>query len=261
VPYSHLPEPIRDLLAAIEAGDAEALHARLAPDAAFYTGEGDLLSGAAGRAWFEAFVARTLVSARPTAVARRAGGFAVTLPARWRPEQGGDAIPRWIWRFVLEDGRIARFWALEDRQPPLPPVVAAHIWAINSADLDGVMRSFHDAAMVCDQLREVWGKDEIRRWAEAAIIGDRLSVCVVGVVTRLNQSAVTVQLNGRYEKRGMPDPLVAKLYFSLCGDLILQLIILRIDQPIGASPPGPVRGCGNGGRHHQPAAGRYPATT
>lgn len=238
MPYSHLPKAIRDILVAIEAGDVEALQARLAPDPLFYTREGDLLRGAEGRSWFAAFASRTLVNTRPIAVARRAGDFTVTLPARWRPGQGGDALPRWIWRFALEEGRISHFWALEDRQPPLPPIVAAHIWAINSADLEGLMRSFHDAAMVCDQLQEVWGKEEIRHWAEAAIIGDRLSAYVVGAVTWRNQSAVTVHLNGRYEKRGMPDPLTVKFYFSICDDLILQLTVLRVDPPVGDSAGG-----------------------
>jgi hypothetical protein len=38
---------------------------------------------------------------------------------------------------------------------------------------------------------------------------------------------VTANIDGNYDKRGLPDPLVLTFYFSAHGDRIAQLIILR----------------------------------
>ena len=37
----------------------------------------------------------------------------------------------------------------------------------------------------------------------------------------------TANVDGNYDKRGLPDPLVLAFYFGVQSDLIVQLIILR----------------------------------
>jgi hypothetical protein len=55
--------------------------------------------------------------------------------------------------------------------PALPPLVAAYVQATNSFDLDGLLATFADDALVNDQLRDYWGKPAIREWAARDIIG------------------------------------------------------------------------------------------
>lgn len=38
---------------------------------------------------------------------------------------------------------------------------------------------------------------------------------------------VTADIDGNFDKRGLPNPLVVAVYFALHHDLIIQLIILR----------------------------------
>jgi hypothetical protein len=38
---------------------------------------------------------------------------------------------------------------------------------------------------------------------------------------------VTTHVEGNFDKRGLPEPLVLTLYFNLCHDRIAQLIILH----------------------------------
>ncbi len=38
---------------------------------------------------------------------------------------------------------------------------------------------------------------------------------------------VTANIDGNYDKRGLPDPLVLAFYFSAHGHQIVQLMILR----------------------------------
>jgi hypothetical protein len=109
----------------------------------------------------------------------------------------------------------------------LPPLVAAFVEATNSFDLDRLMGAFADDALVNDQLRDYWGKAAIRSWAERDLIGERLTIAVTKVVKHYENFIVTADVDGNFDKRGLPDPLVLAFYFTRSNDLIIQLIILR----------------------------------
>jgi hypothetical protein len=114
----------------------------------------------------------------------------------------------------------------------LPPLVAAFVAATNSYDLERLMATFADDALVNDQLRDYWGKAAIRRWAERDIIGEGLTIAVTKVVKHYGNFIVTANIDGNFDKRGLPDPLVLAFYFTPHTDLIIQLIILRNRQDI-----------------------------
>jgi hypothetical protein len=109
----------------------------------------------------------------------------------------------------------------------LPPLVAAFVEATNSFDLERLMVTFADDALVNDQLRDHWGKAAIRSWAERDIIGERLTITVTKIVRHYSNFIVTADVDGNFDKRGLPDPLVLAFYFTPHNDLIIQLIILR----------------------------------
>jgi len=109
----------------------------------------------------------------------------------------------------------------------LPTLVAAYVEATNSFDLERLLATFADDALVNDQLRDYWGKPAIRKWAERDIIGERLTMDVTEVIEHYGNFIVTASVDGKYDKRGMPDPLVLAFYFTPHGDRIVQLIILR----------------------------------
>jgi ketosteroid isomerase-like protein len=109
----------------------------------------------------------------------------------------------------------------------LPPLVAAFVEATNSFDLERLMATFADDGLVNDQLRDYWGKAAIRCWAERDIIGERLTIAVTKVVEHYDNFIVTADIDGNFDKRGLPDPLVLAFYFTPHNDLIIQLIILR----------------------------------
>jgi hypothetical protein len=109
----------------------------------------------------------------------------------------------------------------------LPPLVAAFVEATNSFDLDRLIDIFADDALVNDQLRDYWGKAAIRRWAERDVVGEKLTIAVTKVVKHYDNFVVTADIDGNFDKRGLPDPLVLAFYFTPHDDLIIQLIILR----------------------------------
>jgi hypothetical protein len=109
----------------------------------------------------------------------------------------------------------------------LPPLVAAYVEATNSFALERLMSTFAEDALVNDQLRDYWGKRTIREWAKRDIIGERLTMNVTKVISHYGNFIVTANVDGNYDKRGLPDPLVLAFYFTPQSDLIVQLIILR----------------------------------
>jgi ketosteroid isomerase-like protein len=109
----------------------------------------------------------------------------------------------------------------------LPTLVAAYVEASNNFDLERLMSTFAEDALVNDQLRDYWGKSAIREWAKRDIIGERLTMNVTKVINHYDNFIVTANVDGNYDKRGLPDPLVLAFYFTAQSDLIVQLIILR----------------------------------
>jgi hypothetical protein len=114
----------------------------------------------------------------------------------------------------------------------LPPLIAAYIEATNDFDLERLLATFAEDALVNDQLRDYWGKAAIREWAERDIIGEKLTMAVTTVVGHYGNLIVTANVDGNFDKRGLPDPLVLAFYFTPHSDRIVQLIILRNRQDI-----------------------------
>lgn len=109
----------------------------------------------------------------------------------------------------------------------LPPLVAKYVEATNNCDLERLLATFADDALVNDQLRDYWGKPAIREWAERDIIGERLTMDVTAMIEHYENLIVLANVDGIFDKRGLPDPLVLAFYFTTHGDKIVQLIILR----------------------------------
>jgi hypothetical protein len=88
-------------------------------------------------------------------------------------------------------------------------------------------RFSRDDALVNDQLRDYWRKPAIREWAARDIIGQSLTMDVTTVIEHYGNLIVTANVGGTFDMRGLPDPLVHAFYFTVHGDRIVQLIILR----------------------------------
>ncbi len=117
--------------------------------------------------------------------------------------------------------------AMSPHEPHLPEPVAAFVRAVNTGDLDCLVATFADHALVNDQLREYWDKEAIADWAARDVVGQRLSMRVRNVVTNHAQTVLEVEVEGDFDKRGLPEPLVITFYFSTHEDRVVQLVILR----------------------------------
>jgi len=109
----------------------------------------------------------------------------------------------------------------------MPAPVAAYVEATNSFDAESLLACFADESLVNDQLRDYWGLGAIRAWIQREVIGVRLTMKVVKVVQHFGDAIVTAEMDGDYDKAGLPVPLVLAFHFALRADKIVQLIILN----------------------------------
>jgi hypothetical protein len=109
----------------------------------------------------------------------------------------------------------------------LPPPVSAYIAATNAFDLEALMVTFAANALVNDHRDEFASLDAIRDWARREIVGDRVTMQVADATCRGNSVAVSAIIDGKFDKTGLPDPLVLTFYFAVSDDRIEQLIIVH----------------------------------
>lgn len=109
----------------------------------------------------------------------------------------------------------------------LPSPIACFIEATNKSDLEALVATFADDALINDQLREYKGSSAIRAWAETIIVSEKLTITVVDFLESYSNCVVVATIDGNFDKRGLPEPLVLTFYFTLDEHLIVQLIMLR----------------------------------
>src|SRR5260221_10822975 len=100
----------------------------------------------------------------------------------------------------------------QDPYTALPSPIAAYVDATNNFDLERLLGVFADDALVNDQLRDYWGKSAIREWAQRDIVGEKMTMEVTLVVEHYGNVIVTASVDGNFDKRGLPDPLVLAFY-------------------------------------------------
>jgi hypothetical protein len=108
----------------------------------------------------------------------------------------------------------------------LPAPVQGYIDASNAFDGDALIAWFADDALVNDR-REFWGKDAIRAWLDREIIGDKVTTNPTATAEHYGEVIVHAVTDGEYDKTGLPYPLILTYYFTVRGDRIVRLIIIR----------------------------------
>jgi len=109
----------------------------------------------------------------------------------------------------------------------LPAPIADYIAATNAFDIEAFVATFADDALVNDHRNEFVGLAAIRDWAQREIIGDRVTMNCVEATNRGSGVAVTARIDGNFDKKGLPDPLLLAFYFTIDNGRIVQLIIVH----------------------------------
>jgi hypothetical protein len=223
--FRDLPKPILVFLEAVRAQHAATLQASFARNA-IVEADGCLYQGDEIRKWEQGAVLAQQRDPRPLDVTRSGPQVKLTILLD-QSENSTTARRMFDWTFSLAGDQIMRLVVSESIRPPLPMAISAFVDAANASKLDGILDAFSAHPLVNDQLREYRGRVAVVEWASTEIIAYRIAIFVVEVVEQNNNCVVTVNVDGDYDKRGLPEPLVLTFYFSLEKDKIAQLIILR----------------------------------
>jgi len=218
-----LPSQVDECLRAAKVNDVDRLVSAMENDSVLVDA-GRELRGSERAAWLRSFLGREAVQIHPISCWREKGIVVLTVLVK-RGELGESRPFDWI--FHLDDERIERMLIELHQLSELPRPVDIFVRGTNSGDLEVLLDTFVDDALVNDQLCDHWGKEAIREWAIRDIVGEQLAIRVVSNVDHYGHCILTAHVQGNFDKRGLPEPLVLVFYFSMHRDKIVQLIILR----------------------------------
>jgi hypothetical protein len=221
-----LPAPVAAFLKATQEHDSDALLSNFSANAVL-TDMGKEHRGDEIREWNDKLFIGSNVVVQPINVAERDGKTVVTVVVDGDYEEFGVTGPFQLdWYFSVANGKIASLTMIQEKNPVVAPPVAAYIRATNAFDLNALLATFADDALVNDHQQEFRGKAAIEAWAAREIIGDKVTVYVTNTATHYGDVIVTANVDGNFDKTKLPDPLVLTFYFSVRADKIVQLIIL-----------------------------------
>ena len=109
----------------------------------------------------------------------------------------------------------------------LSPVLAEHLRAVNAFDLDAIVATFTEDALVNDARREFWGIEAIRAWVAKEMVGDKVTLDVTEVLNHNDQTLVRARYDGEYDKTNLPDELIMTNYFTVRDGKIVSLFVIR----------------------------------
>jgi SnoaL-like domain len=107
----------------------------------------------------------------------------------------------------------------------LPGPIASYLRAVNTGSKEEFLSSFADDAVVVDVNRELSGLDAITAWAGADIFGAHVHFDVLSVTERQGRTIVTLEVDGTFDRAGLPDPLVMNHEFKVAEGKIAELRI------------------------------------
>ena len=116
-------------------------------------------------------------------------------------------------------------------QLALDPAIAAHVAAINSFDIDAIMDTFTEDALVNDVSREFWGTEHIRAWITKEMVGDHVTLEPIEVADNDGLYAVRAGSTATTTRPTCPDPLIMTNYFRVRDGKIVTLFIIKNSEP------------------------------
>jgi hypothetical protein len=99
--------------------------------------------------------------------------------------------------------------------PSLPEPIAAFVAATNLHDLEALLATFVDDALVNDQFQEYWGKQAICIWATHEIIGASLHMAVMDSYEHYGHVIVCANVDGTFSVRELKTPPNIQKYYRI----------------------------------------------
>lgn len=112
-------------------------------------------------------------------------------------------------------------------QTLLPAAIKDFIKATNDHDGDAFIATFAKDALVNDFARNFWGIDEIKKWCDKEMIGDKVTFKADEIIEHYGDFIITALTDGNYDKSKSPEPTYLDYYFTLRDDKIVKMIVIK----------------------------------
>jgi len=218
-----LPAPVARFLRAAQSNNVDTLCAAIPAGAALVV-SGCSLDDTQTRAWAARFLGTGPRRIVPVGCLWREDSLRLTLLI---VSEGGRKHEPQEWHFAISGDLVAWIAIAPHRMAPFPPEILMFIRSVNSGDLESLLCSFGEDAIVNDQLIDHWGNAAIRAWAASDVVAANLRIAVATCIEHYGSVVISARISGSFERRGLRDPLLFTFQFSTSGGKIVRLTILR----------------------------------
>jgi hypothetical protein len=105
----------------------------------------------------------------------------------------------------------------------MSPTAAAYVRSINSHDSGAFIALFAYDAFVNDVGREFRGLAAIKAWSDREIFDAQVTLEVIEVAEHNGATIVTTEVNGNFDRTGLPDPVIIDHHVAAEGGKIVGL--------------------------------------
>ena len=105
----------------------------------------------------------------------------------------------------------------------IPEPIKSAIKAANDHDSNSFLYNFVETAVLTDEGQEHHGIEAIRKWSDEKLIGASVTFVITDIKSNGDKTVVTAEVDGDFDKTGLPDPFVMALHFVISGSKIVRL--------------------------------------
>ena len=108
----------------------------------------------------------------------------------------------------------------------LPAVLEDFITATNDHNADAFIACFAADAFVNDFARNFWGTEQIKKWSDKEMIGDKVTMKPDVIVEHYGDYMITALTDGNYDKNAAPDPTYLDYFFTVKYNKIIKMFVI-----------------------------------
>ena len=107
--------------------------------------------------------------------------------------------------------------------PPKP--IDEFVTAINRHSTADFLTTLGENITITDEGQTYWGIEEARTWCDEKCVAAMVTLEMVDISETDDQIIVAIEIDGSFDKSGLPDPFVMDFHFTLEDSKIARLHI------------------------------------
>jgi hypothetical protein len=112
------------------------------------------------------------------------------------------------------------------KENKLPAGIENFIAAVNDHNGDAFIDCFAKDAYANDAARSFWGTEQIKKWSDKEMIGDKVTMKPDLIVEHYGDYMITALTDGNYDKSLAPDPTYLDYFFTVKGEKIIKMFVI-----------------------------------